>query len=92
MNDKGNKCPHCGGKLSRWCPPPESAWGAGDLRVCFNDECSYYAHGWQWMKDNYQQHASYRYRYDPKNGDEGPLPVWSADALRDCIVDEKEKE
>jgi hypothetical protein len=42
------------------------------------------------MKDHYKQRASYRYRYNPENGAEGPLPVWSADALRDGIVENEE--
>ena len=42
------------------------------------------------MKDLYQQKASYRYRYNPENGEEGPLPVWSEDAHRDNIVNEEE--
>jgi hypothetical protein len=44
------------------------------------------------MKDNFQQKASYRYRYNPQNDEEGPLPVWSPDALRDGIVEEEEEE
>jgi hypothetical protein len=44
------------------------------------------------MKDNFQQKASYRYRYNPQNDEDGPLPVWSPTALRDGIVEEEEEE
>jgi hypothetical protein len=60
--------------------------------VCFNDECKYFVRGWQWMNDRFNVNASYRYRYDPSTGEEGPLPVWSKAALRPNIIDEEEEE
>jgi hypothetical protein len=80
-------CPHCGGLLKNWATPAESSWGEGFQCVCFNDECSYYVRGWEWMKEKYNVNVSYRYRCDPKTGETGPLPVWSEDALKAQVVD-----
>lgn len=80
-------CPYCGTKLSAWRPPAETSWGdAATHAVCFNDDCPYFVRGWEWMLTQYQQKASYRYRYIPDTGEQGPLPVWSADALKDQII------
>jgi len=80
-------CPHCGNSLNKWATPAESSWGEGFQCVCFNDECSYYVRGWEWMKEKYNVNVSYRYRCDPKTGETGPLPVWSEDALKAQVVD-----
>ena len=37
---------------------------------------------------SYEVKASYRYRYDPENDSDGPLPVWSASAMKQWIVEE----
>lgn len=92
MSAEAKVCPHCGGKLVRWLPSDESSWGTVKQLVCFNDECPYYVRGWKHMKDNFNQKASYRYRYNPQNDEDGPLPVWSPDALRDGIVEDEEEE
>ena len=88
MNAEEKKCPHCNGELSKWAPPEDSSWGTEYQLVCFNDECPYYVRGWKWMEEQYAQKASYRYRYNPQNGEEGPLPVWSPTAQRDCIIED----
>ena len=36
---------------------------------------------------NFAVKASYRYRVDPSNGAPSPLPVWSANALKDRIIE-----
>ena len=90
MDAEVKKCPHCGSTLLKWMPPEDSSWGLYPQLVCFNDDCRYYVEGWKRMKERYQQEASYRYRYNPQNGEEGPLPVWSREAHRDRIIDEEE--
>ena len=77
--------------MSRWSPPDDSSWGPGYQYVCFNDECPYYLSGWDWMRDKFQQKASYRHRHNPQNGESGPLPVWSPAALRDGIISDEEQ-
>ncbi len=86
-NIKVNTCPHCGSTLLKWQPPMEANWGEQTQLVCFNDDCSYYVNGWKHMLEKYQQNASYRYRLNPKTGVSGPLPVWSASAHRNKIVE-----
>ncbi len=81
------ECPHCGHQLKKWLCPPESSWGVYFQYVCFNDECSYFKNGWDWMKNKYNQKASYRYRLNPGNNESGPLPVWSYDALKNSIIE-----
>ena len=81
-------CPHCGKRMSKWVASLESSWGVEPQFVCFNDECPYYVKGWQWVESNFNHRASYRHRYNPENGEWGPLPVWSPNALKDGIVEE----
>jgi hypothetical protein len=82
------KCPHCGSEMVRWFTPPQSSWESPYQYVCFNDQCDYYQRGWDWMLSQFGKKASYRHRYDPFNGESGPLPVWSASALRSDIIPE----
>jgi Ogr/Delta-like zinc finger len=81
-----NRCPHCEQPLAKWGNPELGSWGGEYQLVCFNDECSYFARGWNWMREKFNVNASYRYRFDPQTGERGPLPVWSKDALRNGII------
>jgi len=69
-----------------------TCWSADYQYVCFNDECPYYIKGWDWMRNQFQVNASYRYRLDPTTGETGPLPVWSKDALKNGIVENQENQ
>jgi hypothetical protein len=80
-------CPHCNQEMKKWLCPPESSWGVEFQFVCFNDDCSYFLGGWEWMNEKYNQNVSYRYRYNPFNKESGPIPVWSKEALRDSIIE-----
>ncbi len=80
--EKIHTCPHCNSTLKKWSCPSESSWGTEYQFVCFNDECSYFVRGWDWMREKFNQNISYRYRFNPSNDESGPLPVWSKDALK----------
>jgi len=84
--EETHKCAHCDGKMLPWMPPAESSWGENLQYVCFNDECDYFKKGWDHMWSNYSVKTSYRYRFNPVNGESGPLPVWSENALKDRIT------
>lgn len=90
-NPELRKCEHCGGKMLRWYTPNDLSWGTEYQYVCFNDECDYYKRGWEWMESKYNKKASYRHRYNPFNGDSGPVPVWSPNALRGRIMQDDEE-
>ena len=80
------RCPHCGESLTKWENPELNSWSGEYQYVCFNDECPYFARGWNWMREQFNVTASYRYRFDPATGERGPLPVWSKQALRTSIL------
>jgi hypothetical protein len=86
LPDPTPRCPHCESPLVRWANPPLSSWPGEFQYVCFNDACPYHIRGWTWMRQQFNVHASYRYRLDPTTGETGPLPVWSEDALRSGIL------
>jgi hypothetical protein len=88
------RCPHCDGRLSKWAVPdsPFNEWPSEFQYVCFHDECPYFVKGWAWMREKFQVTASYRHRLDPSNGESGPLPVWSNDALKAGIIKDSNSE
>jgi hypothetical protein len=38
------------------------------------------------MKEKFKVSASYRYKFNPVNGDDGPIPVKSVNDMKDWIV------
>ncbi len=88
MTEEIGKCPHCGSQLLRLKPPEESNWESRIMQACFNDECSYYVRGWEYTKKTMNKPASYRYLVDPSTGAVSPLPVWSAEACKDFIIED----
>jgi len=90
MAEISRTCPHCGSRLKKWLVPEEATWNDEFFFVCFNDDCSYYKEGWTWMKQEYNQHASYRYTFNPTNGASMQIPVWSDIATREMIVEDEE--
>jgi hypothetical protein len=91
MADAHPTCPHCGSRLKKWLVPAEATWSEEFFYVCFNDDCSYYKEGWVWMQEQYSQNASYRYTLNPATGASMQIPVWSATATREMIVEEDEE-
>ncbi|HUZ45710.1 MAG TPA: ogr/Delta-like zinc finger family protein [Terriglobia bacterium] len=89
-NPGKNVCPYCRKPMTRWANPEMGCWSGEYQYVCFNDECSYFVCGWDWMETHFHVRVSYRHRFDPVSGDSGPLPVWSKGALRDHIINEKD--
>lgn len=80
-------CPHCRKTLVPFQLPDNTGWRTDFHVACFNDDCSYYRKGWVWMEHHYGVKSSYRFRIDPATGKAMPLAVWSAQALRDRILD-----
>jgi len=87
---KSYECPHCGATLKPIELPDNTGWDGQYHYVCFNDECSYYKEGWDWMFERYEVKASYRYRIDPDSGTASPIAVWSPTALLDRIAEDDE--
>ena len=81
------RCPHCQESLQPFELPDNTGWQSDFHVACFNDECSYYRRGWEWMESRFGVKSSYRYRVDPTTGKASPLGVWSPSAIRDLILD-----
>lgn len=82
-------CPHCNERMKAMNMPMLANFDSPFIFVCFNNDCSYFLRGWEWMMSHYASKTSYRYKLDPFTGESGPLPVWSADALRNQIIEEE---
>jgi len=67
-----------------------SNWESPFIWVCFSDECGYFLRSGDWMLSQFNVKTGYRHRLDPLTGETGPLPVWSADALKDQILEDDE--
>ncbi len=81
MADISRTCPHCGSRLKKWRVPEDASWSEEFFFVCFNDDCSYYKEGWDWMKEQYSQRASYRHAVNPTTG--GVIAASGLVGLRD---------
>lgn len=68
--------------------PLGASWSEEFLFVCFDNECSYYKEGWRWMRETYNQHASYRYMFNPVTKASSMIPVWSESATRELIMED----
>lgn len=88
MIDNPRTCSHCGSELKKWRIPEDTTWTEEFFLVCFNDDCPYYKQGWEWMKERYNQNASYRYALNPETGATLMIPVWSNSATRELILDD----
>ncbi len=88
MADIPDTCPHCGSDLSKWLVPDGASWDDEFFMVCFNNDCSYYQRGWDWMMEQYSQKASYRFAVNPNTGGTLMIPVWSDYATREMIVED----
>ena len=90
-SDKGpTECPHCGERLKKFSLPADTGYSGLYQLACFNDDCSYYREGWDWMYQQYEVKASYRFRVDPTTGGATPLAVWSETAVKDLILEDDE--
>jgi hypothetical protein len=84
---EGPNCPHCQKMLEAFSLPDNTGWQTEFHLACFNDDCSYYLQGWEWMEKRFGVKSSYRFRIDPTTGKSSPLPVWSPKALRSRILE-----
>ena len=64
-------------------------WGTPYLFLCFNDDCSLYKQGWENLKENYNQTASYRCMNYPGTDTFELMPVFSPMGATGQIIDDK---
>ncbi len=70
--------------------PDGTGWDQTPQWACFNNNCSYYQQGWDWMWEKYKLKASYRYRVtNPDTKSSSPLPVWSETAIIDRLLEDE---
>lgn len=87
-------CPHCSEEMSLWEVPPVNVgdglgWGTPYLYICFNDNCSCYQEGWDHLKENYAQSASYRSINYPGTETFEIIPVFSSMGGRAQVIDDQ---
>jgi hypothetical protein len=73
-------CPHCKTIMEKM-DSRHLDWGTPFLWVCYNDNCAFFAKGWQHIMENYGQLSSYRYMIEPESGTCGVIPAFSAEYL-----------
>lgn len=88
------KCLHCSLEMSLWEVPPINfsdglGWGVPYLYVCFNDECPLYKEGWENLKENYAQTASYRCMCYPGTEQYECMPVFSPFGAKGQIINDE---
>ncbi|MCP4368208.1 MAG: HEAT repeat domain-containing protein [Deltaproteobacteria bacterium] len=87
-------CPHCKKEMSIYEVPPVTfsdglGWGTPYLFLCFNDDCSLYKQGWENLKENYNQTASYRCMNYPGTDTFELMPVFSPMGATGQIIDDQ---
>lgn len=85
------ECPYCGERLKKWIVPDNpfvQTWDNEYMYICFNDQCTYYVRGWDIMSSEGNMGVSYRLMYNPEKDRCMPIPVPSARALREGIVED----
>jgi hypothetical protein len=77
-----------------WEVPPINfsdglGWGVPYLYLCFNDNCSLYEEGWDNLRENYAQNASYRCICYPGTTQFECMPVFSPIGAKGQIIDDQ---
>jgi SAM-dependent methyltransferase len=82
-------CPYCESPLRKWEVPnnPFIEWDVDFMYICFNDRCPYFQRGWNAMYRGGGRGFSHRFMYDASHDRCLSVPVPTAQALKDGIVD-----
>ena len=82
------RCPYCDSGLKKWVvtQTPFTEWPSEYQYVCLNDECGYFAGGWETLAEQ-EVPGSYRFMFEPTVGGCYSIPVLSRNDLKDRIVD-----
>jgi SAM-dependent methyltransferase len=84
------RCPYCGEKMRKWAVPDNpfaQTWDNEFMFICFNDACSYFVKGWDFMYRDGNRGVSYRLMYNPEKDRCMPVPVPTRHALKEGILD-----
>ncbi|MBF0574125.1 MAG: zinc ribbon domain-containing protein [Desulfamplus sp.] len=92
---KKPECPHCKVEMSLWEVPEINfsdglGWGTPYMFVCFNDSCSSYNEGWNNLKENMDQYASYRCINIPGDNNFEYMPVFSPSGGKGQVLEDDE--